>query len=79
MDKGEGNMVDEEHVMDSLERAPDYEQGLQRLSPQDKLIVKKLQKVTVESTNVTGSKRDAPALPETAKKVSNKRAQSSAH
>ena len=39
----------------------------------------KLQKVTVESTNVTGSKRDAPALPETAKKVSNKRAQSSAH
>lgn len=29
LDKGEGNMVDEEHVMDSLERAPDYEQGLQ--------------------------------------------------
>ena len=24
LDKGEGNMVDEEHVVDLLERAPDY-------------------------------------------------------
>ena len=33
LNKGEGNMVDEERVVDLLERASDYEQGLRKLSP----------------------------------------------
>lgn len=79
LDNGEGNLVDEECVVDLLERVPDYKQWLHQLSPQDKLVVEKLQKVTAESTNVTGRKREALALPEMANKVTNKRTQSSVY
>ena len=79
LDNGEGNLVDEECVMDLLERVPDYKQWLHQLSPQDKLVVEKLQKVAAESTNVTGRKREALALPEMANKVTNKRTQSSVY
>jgi hypothetical protein len=76
LDQGEGNMVDEERVLDLLERAPDYEQELQQLSLQDKLVVENLQKLAAELTNVTGGKRAAGMDSEN--KVSNKRARSSA-
>jgi hypothetical protein len=46
--KGEGNTVDEERILDLLERAPDYEQGPWQLSLQDKLVVENLQKLATE-------------------------------
>ena len=73
---GEGNTVDEERILDALERAPNYEQGLQQLSPQDKLVVEKLRQSAVEPTNFAGGKREAP-LVEVVNKVSNKKARSS--
>ena len=43
LDKGEGNTVDEEWVLNLLERALDYDQGLQQLSSQVQFIVENLQ------------------------------------
>ncbi|KIK78413.1 hypothetical protein PAXRUDRAFT_164099 [Paxillus rubicundulus Ve08.2h10] len=42
---GDGNLVDDERVVEALDNASDYEQGLEGLSLQDKLIVEKLQKL----------------------------------
>ena len=44
---GDGNLVSEERVVEALDNASesDYEQGLERLSSQEKLIVEKLQKL----------------------------------
>lgn len=83
LDKGEGNTVDEERILDLLERAPDYEQELRQLSSQDKLVLENLRKLAAESTNVTGlitgGKRAASlAGMDSENKVSNKRARSSA-
>ena len=70
LDKGAGNTVDEDRVLDFLENASDYEHGLQLLSLEDRLIVENLQKLATEPPNVAGSKR---ALPEITKGVSSKR------
>lgn len=37
-----GNLVDEEQVVDTLDHASDYEQGLKRLNSHDKSVVEKL-------------------------------------
>ncbi|KIK79334.1 hypothetical protein PAXRUDRAFT_16383 [Paxillus rubicundulus Ve08.2h10] len=42
---GDGNLVDDERVVEALDNASDYEQGLEGLNSQDKLIVEKLQKL----------------------------------
>lgn len=39
---GEGNLVDEEHVVGALEDASDYEQYIKQLSLEDKAIVQRL-------------------------------------
>ena len=77
LDQGEGNTVDEERVLDLLEKAPNYEQALQQLSSQDRFVVEKLQQLAAGTTKFTGSKREAP-WKEVANNVSNKRARSSA-
>jgi hypothetical protein len=40
---GAGNLVDEEHVIDVLENASNYERGLERLNITDRAIVQNLQ------------------------------------
>ncbi|KAH9169660.1 hypothetical protein EDB89DRAFT_2196431 [Lactarius sanguifluus] len=70
LDKGAGNTVDEDRVLDLLEKASNYEQGLQLLSPEDRLVVENLQKLATEPSEVVGSKR---VLSENSKEVSNKR------
>ena len=40
---GEGNLVDEERVVQDLQSASDYEMGLKRLNTKDQGIVKRLQ------------------------------------
>jgi hypothetical protein len=68
LDKGAGNTVDEDRVLDLLENTSDYERGLQLLSSEDRVIVENLQKLATasEPSEVAGSKR---ALPEMMKEV----------
>ena len=40
---GGGNLVDEEHVVDILDKASDYERGLGQMNEKDKTVVWKLQ------------------------------------
>jgi hypothetical protein len=68
--KGAGNTVDEDCVLDFLEHASNYEQGLQLLSLEDRVIIENLEKLATKPSEVVGSKR---ALPEKAKEVPNKR------
>ena len=70
LDKGAGNTVDEDQVLDFLEDASDYKHSLQLLSLEDRLIVENLQKLATVLPNVAGSKQ---ALPEITKGVSSKR------
>ncbi|KAI6115087.1 hypothetical protein EDD16DRAFT_1520810 [Pisolithus croceorrhizus] len=53
---GDGNLVDEEQVVEGLDNVSDYERGFERLSSQDKEIVQKLQRLAG-----SGSKDDAPS------------------
>jgi hypothetical protein len=57
LDKGAGNTVDEDRVLDLLENTSDYERGLQLLSS-DRVIVENLQKLATasEPSEVAGSK-----------------------
>jgi len=52
---GEGNLIDEERVVEDLDKASDYERGIERLGLQDKTVVQKLQKLG------GGGKSDAPS------------------
>ncbi|KAL4062797.1 hypothetical protein V8B97DRAFT_1877376 [Scleroderma yunnanense] len=40
---GEGNLVDEEHIVDLLKRASDYERSLTQLNSNDNCVIQKLQ------------------------------------
>ena len=53
----EGNVVDEQRVLDALEAASDYERGLGRLSEVDKGIVQKLRELAGDVSKVIGRKR----------------------
>ena len=53
---GDGNLIDEERVVDILDNASDYEQELSRLDSQSKTIVQKLQKLAG-----SGGKNDGPS------------------
>ncbi|KAH0825866.1 hypothetical protein J3R83DRAFT_7789, partial [Lanmaoa asiatica] len=52
---GEGNLIDEERVVEVLDDAFDYECGLQRLGPEGKIVVQQLEKL------VGGGKSDDPS------------------
>ncbi|KIK76973.1 hypothetical protein PAXRUDRAFT_168237 [Paxillus rubicundulus Ve08.2h10] len=54
---GDGNLIDEERVVETLDSASDYEQGLARLDSQDKTVVQKLQKLAESGSR----KNDAPS------------------
>ena len=54
---GDGNLVDEEKVVETLDSASDYERGLNRLDSQEKTIVQKLQKLA----GAPKSASDAPS------------------
>ena len=51
------NTVDEQHVLDDLEAASDYERGLARLDATGKGIVKKLREWAGDLAKVAGKKR----------------------
>ncbi|KAF8136569.1 hypothetical protein EV363DRAFT_742552 [Boletus edulis] len=52
---GEGNLIDEERVVEALDGASNYELSFERLSEEDKTIAQKLQKLAGG-----GGKSDAP-------------------
>ncbi|KIK81839.1 hypothetical protein PAXRUDRAFT_155153 [Paxillus rubicundulus Ve08.2h10] len=52
----DGNLIDEGWVVEALDEASDYEQGIERLDSWDKLVVQKLQKLVGG-----GRKSDAPS------------------
>lgn len=41
-----GNLVDEERIVDVLDKASDYERGLEKMGLQEKAIVQKLKELT---------------------------------
>jgi len=53
----DANTVDEQRVLDTLESASDYEQGLERLDEDGKAIVKKLREWAGDLEKNTGHKR----------------------
>ena len=52
----EANTVDEQHVIDGLEAASDYERGLTRIDNGGRAIVKKLQEWGGDLAQVVGNK-----------------------
>jgi hypothetical protein len=58
---GEGNLIDEERVLELLENASNYERGLERLNSKDRGVVQKLQNV---GNGVVGKKRKRESLSE---------------
>jgi hypothetical protein len=52
----EANTVDEQHVLDELEAASDYERGFERLSEDKKATVTKLKEWAEELVKVPGNK-----------------------
>lgn len=57
LDRGDGNMVDEVHVIDELERASNYERGLERLDKKSKAVVQRLRELAGDVVGVSGNKR----------------------
>ena len=53
----EGNTVDKQHVIDTLESSSNYERGLENLDEPGKVIVKKLWEWGGELAKAVGSKR----------------------
>ena len=53
----EGNTVDEQRVIDTLESSSNYERGLENLDEPGKVIVKKLREWGGELAKAVGSKR----------------------
>jgi CII-binding regulator of phage lambda lysogenization HflD len=53
----EANFVDEQHVLETLEKASDYERGLERLDDAQKGVVRKLREVAGDIIKVPGKKR----------------------
>ncbi|KAF9228943.1 hypothetical protein BS17DRAFT_805636 [Gyrodon lividus] len=54
---GDGNLIDEERVVETLDSASDYEEGLNRLDSQGKTIVQKLQKLRGGGDNAPSKKQ----------------------
>jgi hypothetical protein len=57
LDKGGGNTVDEVYVIDELEKASNYERGLERLDEKHKVVVQKLRELAGDTLKVAGNKR----------------------
>ncbi|GLB34609.1 putative DDE superfamily endonuclease [Lyophyllum shimeji] len=59
----DGNLVDEEAIVDLLENASDFDRGLQRLNSQQKSLVEKLKELgsSIKKATVPGNKRKRPA------------------
>jgi hypothetical protein len=53
----EANLVDEQRVLDTLERASNYERGLERLDDAEKGVVRKLREVAGDLSKLVGNKR----------------------
>ena len=59
---GEGNLVNEERVVQDLEEASDYERGLGRLDAEGRGIVQKLQVLGHGQSAAVGKKRKCKKL-----------------
>ena len=53
---GDGNPVDEDWVVQTLDNASDYDRELQRLDSQDKAVVQKLQSLVGEGGTMSSKK-----------------------
>jgi len=53
----DANLVNEQRVLDTLDKASDYERGLGRLDDKEKGIVRKLRELAGDLTKVVGQKR----------------------
>ena len=53
----DGNLIDEQHVLDILESASDYDRGVEWLDGNGKAIVKKLRKWAGDLVKIVGNKR----------------------
>ena len=53
----DGNLIDEQHVLDILESASDYNRGVEWLDGNGKAIVKKLRKWAGDLVKIVGNKR----------------------
>ena len=53
----EANFVDEQQVLDALEKASDYERGLEHLDDKQKGLVRKLREMAGDLAKVVGKKR----------------------
>ncbi|KAI6162690.1 hypothetical protein EDD17DRAFT_1757056 [Pisolithus thermaeus] len=65
---GEGNLVDEEHIVGLLERTLDYEKSLMQLDSDDKQVIQKLQDLANASSKGPGKKCKHGVLNTSAKK-----------
>ena len=54
---GDGNLVDEQRVLDTLESASDYDRGVERLDINGKAIVQKLREWAGDLAKIAGKKR----------------------
>jgi hypothetical protein len=54
---GEANLIDEQLILDALEKAPDYETGFGQLDEVQKGLVKKLREVAGDLAKTAGKKR----------------------
>jgi hypothetical protein len=54
---GEANLVDEDRILEALEKASDYKQGLERLDKGQKKLVTKLQQAAKAISKSAGKKR----------------------
>ncbi|KAF5369186.1 hypothetical protein D9615_009952 [Tricholomella constricta] len=59
----EANLVDEDTVLELLDKASDYERGLQRLNSQQKTLVEKLKELGGGIKKAAGNKRKRPKQP----------------
>jgi hypothetical protein len=66
----EANTVDEEHIINTLESASNYEQGLEHLDEAGKAIVKKLREWAGDLAKVAGKKRKRTNFPMSETKTS---------
>jgi len=53
----DANLVDEQQVLEALENASDYDQGVARLNEEQKAIVRKLREAAGDVSKVVGKKR----------------------
>jgi hypothetical protein len=64
---GDGNLIDEEQVLEILEKASDYERGLEKLNFAEKMIVQRLEQLAQGAAPSKSSKKSKISIKLTVK------------